>query len=68
MGEYKLPQMVVEAAKSAAYGMVKYGAQVFPDMQFTTCMKMCKGGVLRIWIEDKRGTLVGDPIDIDGNM
>ena len=60
----------IEAAKSAAYAMVKYAHEAHPDMDFQTCIKTFKGGVLRIWIENMEGMETGDDYrtgDVNGN-
>jgi len=50
----------IEASKSAAYALVKYAAEARPGCDFRVCMKVYKGGILRIWIEDQDGEETDD--------
>lgn len=60
-----------EAAKSASYALIKYGKEVHPDMDFFVCMKVCRGGILRLWLEDKDGRELENDYqtgDVHGNQ
>lgn len=50
----------VEVAKASGYALVKYASQQYPTMNFKVCSRMCKGGVLRVWIENDGNQVVGD--------